>query len=279
MKITIWGCRGSIPTPGESTIKYGGNTTCIALYPDDNDNKPIIIDAGTGIRLLGNQLSSIRNPLELNILFTHTHWDHIQGFPFFAPANNSQNTITIYGHSETGKGLKNRILAQMDQRNFPISYESLKAKIKFSEIAGDFILNGTGIQILELNHPGSGMGFRFSKDDKSFVFITDHELSDKPYIGGDYRHTLEFCRGADLLIHDAQYLASEYPNYKGWGHSTIENACEMALEAAVGEFFFFHHDPDRTDNEIDNIESDLQESAQCKSITCLAAREGMVIEI
>ena len=279
MKIKIWGCRGSIPTPGEHTIKYGGNTTCVALYPDDDDTNPIIIDAGTGIRPLGNQLSSVRNPLELNILFTHTHWDHIQGFPFFAPANNPRNTINIYGRSGTGKGLKDRILAQMDQKNFPISYESLKSKIEFKEITGDFILNGMEIQIFELNHPGSGMGFKFSQDDKIFVFITDHELSDEPYIGGDYRQTVEFCRGADLLIHDAQYSASEYQNYKGWGHSTIENACEMALEAGVGEFFFFHHDPDRTDSEIDKIENGLAKSNRNKSIACLAAREGMVIEI
>ena len=281
MQVKIWGCRGSIPTPGNSTIKYGGNTTCVTITPSEDEFNPIIIDAGTGIRLLGNFLEQAKRPLELNILFTHSHWDHIQGFPFFKPANNGKNRITLHGCPASGKSLKESILTQMDARNFPISYTDLKGKIEFEEICSDFTLLGSEIQIIKLNHPGGGSGFKFTKDGKQVAFITDHELSPNPYIGSSYGETFEFCKGVDLLIHDAQYLEKEYLTYKGWGHSSIENVFEMAAKAEVERLVITHHDPNRTDDDLDRITEIMNHEIEQRGIymTFIPAQEGMVIEV
>jgi phosphoribosyl 1,2-cyclic phosphodiesterase len=281
VKVKIWGTRGSIPTPGIDTIIYGGNTTCLTLLLDDDMCNSIIIDAGTGIRKLGRELAICKEPLKLNLIFTHSHWDHIQGFPFFVPAYDPQNSIDIYGCPVEGGVVKNSILSQMDTKNFPISFVELKAKIIFHPLCSEFSFKGARVSTIKLNHPGSGLGLKFIQNDKTFVFLTDHELSHKSYSGANFQETLEFCREADLLIHDAQFLKSELSAHQGWGHSAIEDVFEMAQEAKVNKLALFHHDPDRTDNDIEVIIGGLRRQIAERKLhlTCFAAQEGMEIEI
>jgi len=281
MKVKFWGTRGSIPTPGNSTNMYGGNTTCITVNPDGDDFSPLIIDSGTGVRPLSNMLLAARQPLKLTMLFTHSHWDHIQGFPFFLPAYHPENQIDIYYHPKLGGKVRDSLLNQMDARNFPISYDKLKAKINFYEIenGGDF--KGIRIKTFKLNHPGSGIGFKFQKDGKSLVFLTDHELELNPSIGAGWEETEEFCRNADLLIHDAQYLRKELQHFKGWGHSASEDVFELALKAKVKRLVLFHHDPERTDGDLDEISIELNSMIKSQNLPliCSPAREGKEIEI
>ncbi len=281
MKVKFWGTRGSIASPGAYTIKYGGNTTCIALIPADDEFNPLIVDAGTGIRLLGRELEAANKPLDLKILFTHSHWDHIQGMPFFGPANRQGNKLTFYGCPKLGGVMKESILYQMDNRNFPISYNSLKADIQFEVVCEDTSLLGMEIETLKLNHPGSGLGYRFTNQTGSVVLITDHELEEKPYIGASLEETAEFCREADILIHDAQYRREEMDRFREWGHSAIEDAFEMAVEAEAGKLVLFHHDPNRADDEIAEIVKNLREKAKeaGSKIKVFAAREGMEMEV
>ena len=275
MKVKFWGTRGSIATPGEHTIKYGGNTTCITIIPENDDFSPLIVDAGTGIRNLGKELQNRNHGLKLNILFTHCHWDHIQGFPFFAPANREGNTLTLYGCSWMGGVTKGSILTQMDSRNFPISYDALKAKVVFEEVCKNTTLQGMRLSVMRINHPGAGLGLRFTNDSGSIAFITDHELEDDPYIGANREETIDFCRNADILIHDAQYLKKEM--IKGWGHSAIEDVFELAIESEVNKLALFHHDPNRTDKELDDITDNLRKEIDKRKLKLelYGAQEGM----
>lgn len=280
MKVKFWGTRGSIASPGANTIKYGGNTTCITINSGEDEYNPLIIDSGTGIRLLGVELEKANHPLKLNLLITHSHWDHIQGFPFFMPANRNGGFITIYGCPNLGGVTKESILNQMDNRNFPISYNSLKANIEFQEICEDTKLMGMRITLMKINHPGAGLGLKFTNESGSVAFITDHELEDKPYIGASLEETLEFCRGADILIHDAQYLREEMDHFKGWGHSAIEDVFEMAAAAEVKRLILFHHDPNRTDEQLTAIVKNLREKIKKLGLQMklTAAKEGMELE-
>lgn len=281
MKIKFWGTRGSIPTPGNHTYKYGGNSTCVTIDPDGNEFSPLIIDSGTGIRTLSNKLLEAEKPLNLKMIFTHSHWDHIQGFPFFLPAYSPENNIEIYHYPSLGGNIKKSLEIQMDAHNFPIGYDKLKANITFKKFRNNFELMGLHVSILKLNHPGSGVGFRFEKNSKSFVFLTDHELDQQPYNGASLEQTTKFCQNADLLVHDAQYLNSEMELYRGWGHSSAEDVFEMALKAGVKKLALFHHDPNRTDDEIDEILIDLNSNIKSRNlkISCSGAREGDLIDI
>jgi len=279
MHVKFWGTRGSIATPGAASTKYGGNTTCLTVKKDANSAEPIIIDAGTGIRPLSEELMDTGRPISVKILFTHTHWDHIQGFPFFVPAYFPDTTIDLYSCEKLGGSLKESLMTQMDTRNFPVSYDKLQAKIRYHEFCDGDVLNGIKIRNIRLNHPGSGLGFRFEYNNHKIVFLTDHELEEEPYSGSSLKETIEFCRGADLLIHDAQYLKEEMKLYKGWGHSAVDDVFKMAVAAKVKSLVLFHHNPTRSDSEIDEILIDL--NSQIKSeklkLTCKAASEGSEI--
>lgn len=251
MKIKFWGCRGSIPVPDSRMIKYGGNTSCVEV---NIDGKILIIDAGTGIRKLGEDLVK-RNITDIDLFITHSHWDHIQGFPFFKPIYGEKSKINIMGCAGSDNQIKNILLKQMSYEFFPVRFSDLKSKIIFDDSCkGSMELKGKfkGKTIIT-NHPIYTLGIRLEHKNKCFVFLTDNELdSEKPVT--KWREFVEFCKGATCLVHDAQFSEAEYEKTKGWGHSTFEQVVRLAKDSNVENLGFYHHDPDRKDIELDQIE-------------------------
>ncbi|OGS20534.1 MAG: hypothetical protein A2252_09755 [Elusimicrobia bacterium RIFOXYA2_FULL_39_19] len=250
MKIKFWGARGSIPVPDSRMIKYGGNTTCVEVSYED---KVIIIDAGTGIRKLGEDLTQ-RGINKADIFITHSHWDHIQGFPFFELIYSSKVKLNIFGCTNSYKQLKTIFTNQMSSEYFPVSFKDLKSDISFLEACGkQYDINGFVIKTIQANHPIFTMGLRIELNGKSFVFITDNELLSQKQTT-KREAFVDFINNADYLVHDSQFLDSEYENRLNWGHSTFEQVYALAKDANVKNLGFFHHDPNRKDDELDEIE-------------------------
>ncbi|OGK04126.1 MAG: hypothetical protein A2519_19605 [Candidatus Raymondbacteria bacterium RIFOXYD12_FULL_49_13] len=254
MKITCWGCRGSLPTPGSTTVKYGGNTTCFQI--NSKDGHLIIIDAGSGMRMLGNYLRKNDPRRIIHLLITHAHWDHLMGFPFFMPAYLKNYSIKVKGYIDAHHKLKDIIAHQFESPYFPVDFRVLKSRLEFTELKKKkFKIGNVSIETIRLNHPNGGFGFKFRENGKAFVFLTDNELT---YNHGSKMNRcdfIEFCQDADLLIHDAQYLESEYNHFnRGWGHSTFGDAFELGRDAGVRRLGFCHHDQERNDRDLDAIE-------------------------
>ena len=259
MKIKIWGTRGSLVTPGLDTVKYGGNTTCLEIRL--NDGSLIIIDAGSGIHKLGNALLKEKELSDIYLLLTHAHWDHLNGFPFFKPAYLEKYVIHVGGGPCPQECLKRYLEHQMAPPYFPVEFGLLRAKFNFSLGKADKISIGSSAVIpVPLSHPNGGYGFKIVEGDKSFVFLTDNELSIRHEGGLEASGYRSFCRGADLLFHDAQYTEEEYQRTKGWGHSTFAAAARLGIDSQVKRMGIVHHDPDRTDTDLD------REITCCKSI-------------
>jgi len=279
-KVTIrfWGVRGSIPSPGPSTVRYGGNTSCVSLHlPGD---KTLVLDSGSGIRELGKFLA--RNPGEIFIILSHSHWDHIHGFPFFHPLYQKARKIILFPN-RTEKEVLCSLLDQMDGAHFPVSADSLPSQPNcVTESDVDF-LRGRGVHAIKIatNHPGGGYGYRIECHGRSAVFLTDNEL-DPPYAKvTEFEDFVKFSRNADVLIHDAQYIEADMPLKHGWGHSLASQACRLAAEAEAKHLVLYHHDPDRVDDEIDAIQEDARNRLRergCRT-QCTAAYEGLTIEI
>ena len=246
MKLSIWGCRGSIPAPGDKTVKVGGNTTCIEIEPLNGPR--IIIDAGTGIRQLGLKLLKDDNPTPLVLLMTHSHWDHLAGFTFFGPAYSPAFKVDIYGNITAQEVIKRDIFDRHDNRYFPVNMDDFRADFTFhNEMPSPLIVGEIKISTMNLNHPGSGFAYRFERGENSIVFITDNEIG-KVYEGGNIeKEFIAFSHNADLLLHDAQYLPTEIENHRGWGHSTYEEVADLGAKAGVKKLVFVHHDPERDD--------------------------------
>lgn len=273
MRITFWGVRGSIAAAGASTVQVGGNTTCVEVRCGD---VRLVFDAGTGIRLLGRQMMS-ELPLRVHLLFTHTHWDHIQGLPFFAPAFVPGGRIDLYGAPRPGPTLRQVLATQMTQPFFPITLEAFGAELRFHEVRERRPLHIEDVTVTAaaLNHPDGVVAYRVDWRGASVVFATDTEH----YSVVDPR-LARLARGADVLIHDAQYTAEEYAGHVGmprlgWGHSTVEAAVAQARASGVGRLVLFHHDPDRDDAGVAALEA----RARAGFAESVAAREGMVIEL
>jgi phosphoribosyl 1,2-cyclic phosphodiesterase len=287
MNVIIWGCRGSITTPGPSTIRYGGESTCLEVRTDDG--QVIVIDAGSGIRKLGKKLIKEDNVESLNLLMTHSHWDHLLGFPFFKPAYFSKFSIYLSGGSDAQLSVKNYLIHEMDPPYFPVSFNELKAKFETAccccNGVCDNLLHNKGKSIkcesIPLNHPNGGYGFKLTDKKGSFVFLTDNELRFAHYKEFDRYRYIEFCKNVDLLFHDAQYNEAEYERTRGWGHSTFQDAVDFALEAGVKRLGLVHHDPDRTDDEIDQqieiCRTYIKEKGS--SMECFACAEGMELTV
>jgi len=251
MELRFWGVRGSIPTPGPHTIKVGGNTTCLSL---ELDGYIIVFDSGTGIRRLGRYLEDAeRSSWRGSLFLTHYHWDHIQGLPFFEPAFRGENRFIIYGERKKGASIEEILSEQMQPPYFPVSLEALSGLVTFAELSTDMEIKpvpGATLRTIRLSHPNDVLGYRFDGPKGSFCFITDHEHP----TGGLTEAVVEFARGANVLIHDAQYTPEEKRGPKdGWGHSSWEEAALTANEARVTTLCLTHHDPDRTDDELDTI--------------------------
>lgn len=250
MKIKFWGCRGSIPVPDGRMIRYGGNTACVEI---NVDGKILIIDAGTGIRKLGEDLTR-EKVKHMNIFLTHSHWDHIQGFPFFNPIYTKESHICIYGYTKSYRQIKDILSKQMSYEFFPVRFSDLKSKISFADNYDHLEKEGNfKVSTIDTNHPINTQGIRLEKNNESFVFITDNELKAQnattPYSG-----FVNFCKNATFLIHDAQFTENEYKKSKGWGHSTYRQVIQLARDAEVKNLGFYHHDPNREDKQLDEIE-------------------------
>jgi phosphoribosyl 1,2-cyclic phosphodiesterase len=298
MKLKIWGCRGSIPTPGKDTVRYGGNTPCIELKLDDNNL--IILDSGTGIRNLGNYLMRKGESIRAYIMITHPHWDHIQGFPFFKPIFISGNEFTIVGSGARTKTLEQIVADQMDRVYFPVRLSELKASIKFLQVGEEeFKIYDATVQTIYVNHPGFTLGYRITFNNKSIVYISDNEPFDReitPYLfnwekevierfdsvpGDPNQRIFDFVRGADLLIHDTTYTPEEYIEKVGWGHSHYLFTLRVAHEGQVKRLLLFHHDHMHTDNMIDEIFEHCKNEVKKRKykFNLMVASEGMEIEI
>jgi len=283
--VRFWGTRGSIATPGQATIKYGGNTACTEVRCGE---QLLILDAGTGIRVLGVSLlrEFQQRPIKGHIFVGHTHWDHIQGFPFFAPAFNPSNEFAIYSLHGAEKPLDKVFRGQMDSDYFPVLLSDMKAHLEFCELESEVHLGETQVSYIFLNHPGLAVGFRISFAGRSLVYISDHENYGRLAPGGPSPNPMDleiarFAENADLLISEAQYTEEEYAQKKGWGHSTFLDALERAAQAKVKRLAIFHHDPSHDDEFLDGILEFCQKTIADRNYTfsCFLAQEGTSIEL
>lgn len=283
--VRFWGTRGSVATPGPKTTKYGGNTACTEVrYRDEL----IIFDTGTGARELGLALTEEfkGKPLEAHIFIGHSHWDHIQGFPFFLPAYQPGNTLNIYSVRSAQRSLEKVFTGQMDRDYFPVALGDMQAKLRFVELDGAVNIADAIISYTYLNHPGLALGFRMDTESKSLVYISDNEPYQRLVGQGDLTEKLdenlvEFIRGSHLLICESQYTDEEYKQKRGWGHSSIGDVLELALQGQVKQLALYHHDPMRTDEMLDAIVEQCQEKLRARgsSLICFAAQEGLTLAI
>lgn len=271
MKITFWGVRGSIPSPGPKTVKYGGNTTCIEIRTDNGEL--IILDAGTGIFPLSQTLLA-ELPITANVLISHTHWDHIQGLPFFIPNFIPGNTLRLHGAFDpvTGQGIEQVMQVQLQYSFFPVREAEMKAKFEYVTLApGKSIQVGSAtVTPVLLNHPVIDFGYRIESHGKSVFFTGDHEPPYNIYDPGDesyeeYQSFIEekkqivrtSMQGVDVLIADSSYTEDEYPAKKGWGHGTFGTSIQLAKEAGAKLLFCTHHEPTRSDVALEQIFQDV----------------------
>ncbi len=262
MLVRCWGSRGSIPVSGKEFIKYGGDTCCIEIRT--RNDEIIIIDAGSGIRRLGNHLMA-EGRHEYALLFTHSHWDHILGLPFFKPIHAAETRMKIHSCRMPLDKVRSLVAHTLEQPYFPVPYDQVAARIEYSEPRIDsFKIDSVTVSTIPVSHPNQGQGFRFDEDGVSFVFLTDNELSFVNDGGLETDKYVEFSRGADLFIHDAEYTRTEYEIRHGWGHSYYKDALETAIKAEVGSFGLFHHNQDRTDLQVDSIVAECHDYLSSK---------------
>ena len=288
MKFKFWGVRGSIPTPGPTTVKYGGNTTCIEITTENNDL--IILDAGTGIHPLGQSLLK-KLPVKAHIFISHTHWDHIQGLPFFPPIFIPGNEINIYGGLDpvTNEGIERALGVQLQYSYFPIREAELNASINYSTIKpGNAVtIKETKITPTLLSHPVLNFGYRIDSHGQSLFFTGDYEPIFNIYLPEDseYDEYQSFIdqkqqeiaiaiKGVDVLIIDSSYTTEEYAFKQGWGHGTYASAIKLATEANVKKLFFTHHEPTRTDDQLDAIYKQLKKENPDLDFEIVLAKEG-----
>ena len=287
MQIKFWGTRGSIAKPGPSTARYGGNTSCTELRSDSGEL--LVIDCGTGGHDFGQQLvRQSKGPVDGHLLISHTHWDHIQGIPFFAPLFIPGNTWHVYGPKGLSDSVRAALAGQMEHTYFPVTLEHFAAKIHYHDLVeGAFNIGDVKITTRFLNHPALTLGFRFEADGASMAYCCDHEphsaalASGECTITGVDRHYADFVAKADLVIHDAQYTAQEYVAKVGWGHSPVEYAVRVCRDAGVRRVAFTHHDPLRDDDAIDRIVAEVRArlANDGASLEVFGASEGRSIEL
>ncbi len=274
-EVRFWGVRGSIPTPGPQTKRYGGNTPCVEVRCGD---ELLIFDLGTGARALGDALLAATKPVRGSIFISHYHYDHLQGLPFFGPIFVPSNVFTLYGSPRNGQSVKQILGGQMVQPYFPVTAEGVfRAQLTYRDLAASDTLEvgPARVSMLELNHPGGNLGYRVDCEGRSVVYATDVEHGSELDPG-----FFEFVRGADLLIYDAMYTEDEYvgrsgPARTGWGHSTWQAAVHAADASGVKTLVLFHHDPGRDDADMDKLLRQVRKQRP----EAIAAKELMVITL
>lgn len=277
-----------MPSPGPATVRYGGNTTCVELRTDDDEL--VILDAGTGIRELGRSLVAGANgtPIRGDIFFTHAHWDHIQGLPFFTPAFQRGNKFTLWGNPILQENIGVIVRQQMSPVVFPVAFDDLSARIEVRELTTHrHATSGYSVEAARVRHPGGALGFRVSATNDphaSVVFIPDNELDvfgDQADDASPPEQLVAFARGAKVLIHDAMYTGTEYMDHRGWGHSSYRDAVEFAIAAEVETLVLFHHEPDRSDAELDAqlALSETMVRERGGTVKIVAAQEGCEIVV
>ena len=295
-RIRFWGVRGSIPVPGKSTVRYGGNTSCVEVRAD---GEIIILDAGSGIRLLGLALDKEfgNRSMKLTLLISHTHWDHIQGLPFFSPAYNQKNLIRVLGYEGARAGLAKILASQMETPFFPVSLRQLPSHLAIEELKEmEFRVGPVEVRSKFANHPGICVGYRLSTSSGSIAYFPDNEpyeelklllasrdgISEeeaRDFAGAERGKMIDFLSDCDVAIMDTQYTEEEYAKHVGWGHSPVESVVSLALEANVGKLILFHHDPNHDDQMIDRMVEHARAfvAKSGKSLDVDAAREGAEI--
>jgi CheY-like chemotaxis protein len=256
MVLSTWGVRGTLPMPQQNYIGYGGNTSCYSLQVAGDHH--LVFDAGTGIKSLSNALmASNGKRLTIEMFITHPHWDHINGFPFFAPLYIAGNSIRVHGARQDEIGFEQLMLGQMDGVYFPVTAREFSARVTFNEIAEqevDIGIDGVRVRSLLLKHPGHCLGYRVDFQNRSLCYITDNELypANSDFADEEFMHALaDFCRGANVLIHDSTYFDNEYTNRVHWGHSSLSEVCRLAHLAEAERLWIHHHDPDQNDHDIE----------------------------
>lgn len=296
-RLKFWGVRGSIPSPGPATVRYGGNTTCVEVRAG---NEIIILDGGTGLRPLGRELQAeFKNqPLELTLLLSHTHWDHIQGLPFFTPIYHPRCRLRILGFEGARRGLVNVLTGQMESPYFPVPFGELPGNIEVDELKDlDFPVGNLRVQAWFANHPGICVGYRIQTNDGVIVFFPDNEPhcrydekgvmhptrkdASLEYARSQEAKMIEFIRGADVVILDAQYDRTEYEQHVGWGHGCVDDVVVLAIKAEVKQLFLFHHDPDHDDAKLDQMLAHAREivTRANSPLRVESATEGRVVEL
>jgi phosphoribosyl 1,2-cyclic phosphodiesterase/CheY-like chemotaxis protein len=287
--LKFWGVRGSIPSPGSSTVFFGGNTACVEVRVG---GKIIILDAGSGIRGLGISLveRAKGQPLNLTVLITHTHWDHIQGFPFFVPAYDSRNKISILGYEGARSGVATALAGQMESPYFPVALDDMPGNLLIEELREmEFEVCGVRVESCFTNHPGVCVAYKLHTPDGTIVFMPDNETkrgaidavdgSTKP--DASEAHIADFIRGVDVLVMDSQYTAEEYQTHVNWGHGCIDEVVRMALAAGVKRLFMFHHDPGHDDRFLSSMLMHARQLVDRVGSPLLveAAREGVEVTL
>ena len=280
MRVTIWGCRGSVPTPGPQTVRYGGNTSCVEVVVDDDS--VFVLDAGTGIRGLGVELQR-RGTRLIRLLLTHLHLDHLEGLRFFAPLYDDEVTLEIWGPPSPTQNLRDRVARSFSPPLFPLELRDVPARVSFHDVPReDWQLDGVSLRADLVVHPGATVGFRLETATASLGYIPDHE----PALVGDIEgKPLDWLSGSgvagkvDLLLHDAQYSEQEYAERIGWGHSSVAHAVSFAHAVDARRLLLFHHEPYHGDDALDRLEESARELDGDESVAPTLAREGMVLEL
>ena len=267
---TCWGTRGSIPTPGPSTLRYGGNTSCLEVAVG---GRRYLFDAGTGIRAFSRSLHE--GPAEAELFLSHFHWDHIQGFPFWGQLYQADSRIRVHGPPQNGAGVAGVLGGIMAPSYFPVPLDALSAGVEFTDVDERPWSDGeVEVTALRVSHPGYTCGYRLRTEGGSVAYVPDNELAAMP--PELYRRTVDFVSGVDLLFHDAMCRDDEYDRYRGWGHSSIGQAIRLAEDAGARRLLLFHHSPERADDELDALLARLREelAARGSALRLDAAAEG-----